>query len=296
MAKVSGGEKAERFEFIARFGGQLGYGNLCDWMDVSRSGFYAWRNRKPSARAIEDQRLVKKIRRIHASSEGIYGSPRIFKALKREGERLSRKRVERLMREAGLVGIAATKYRRVPGINRFFHRHRNLLLDLPKPTGINQHWLADITYLKVQGQWRYLAVVMDAYSRRIVGWSLGLNRTAALTRQALRNALRHRDVAPGLILHTDRGVEYGAQLLQDELKRHGIRSSMNRPGQCTDNATVESFFHTLKAEKLHGVSFNSDRELHVTLNGYINRFYNHRRMHSSLDYRSPAQYEAVAAS
>lgn len=156
---------------------------------------------------MEDRRLIKKIEHIYHESEGRYGSPRVYKALKFQGERLGRKRVERLMREAGLVGIAATKYRRVPGIDRFFRRHQNLLLNLPKATKINEHWLGDITYLKVKGQWRYLAVVMDGYSRRIVGWSLGSRRTATLTRQALRNALGHREISSGLIFHTDRGVE-----------------------------------------------------------------------------------------
>jgi len=219
----------------------------------------------------------------------------VHQALRKKGIRVSKKRVERLMREASLVGRVAKIYRRVPGVERFYQRHKNLRLNTPAPTGVNQQWVADLTYIKVRQEWRYLAVVLDVYSRKVVGWSLGSRKTAELTLQALRHAIRVRKPAPGLIFHTDRGVEYGAYLIQNELGRHGIRASMNRPKQCTDNAHMESFFHSMKAEVIHGVAFKDEKELRAVLRGYINQFYNQKRLHSGIGYMAPTEYERMAA-
>ena len=295
MATVSGGTKAERFGFIQAFGKELGVRYLCNWLGVSRSGSYAWIQRGDSDRARENRRLAEKIERIHKGSGGAYGSPRVFHALRRDGERIGCKRVERLMREAGLMGRAAVIYRRFAAIERFYRRYQNLKLDAPAPTRIDQQWVADLTYIKVGSQWRYLAVVLDVFSRRVIGWSLGANKTAELTLRALRHALRARNPRRGLIFHTDRGVEYGARLIQAELTKKGLRPSMNRPGSCTDNAHVESFFHSLKAERIHGVRFECERQLRRTLCEYINSFYNQNRLHSGLGYLSPAEYEKLAA-
>lgn len=199
------------------------------------------------------------------------------------------------MREAGIVGKAARIYRRLPGLERFYYRYRNLRVDLPPPSGADQQWAADLTYIRVRGDWCYLAVVLDIYSRRVIGWSLGRNKTAELTGRALRHALRVRTPNTGLIFHTDRGVEYGAYAIQNELERRGFRPSMNRPGRCTDNAHVESFFHTLKCEQLHGQRFQSERELRLVLAGYINQFYNQTRLHSGIGYLSPVEFETRAA-
>ncbi len=262
---------------------------------MSRSGYYAWCKRQEPQRVQDDRRLLKKVRRIHEDCRGVYGSPRVHQALRHEGIRVGRKRVERLMREASLVGRVAKLYRRVPGVERFYQRHKNLRLNMPAPTGVNQQWVADLTYIKVNRQWRYLAVVLDVYSRKVIGWSLGDRKTADLTLRALRHALRVRMPSSGLIFHTDRGVEYGAYLIQNELGRHGIRPSMNRPKQCTDNAHMESFFHSMKAEVIHGVSFKDEQELRAVLRGYINQFYNQKRLHSGIGYVAPAEYERMAA-
>ena len=199
------------------------------------------------------------------------------------------------MRDAQLVGRAATLYRRVPGLGRFFSRYSNLKMSMPAPTGIDQQWVADVTYIRVAGTWQFLAVVMDVYSRRIIGWSLSPSRTVELTLSALRHALRVRSPGPDLIFHSDRGSEYAAYSFQSELAKHGIRASMSRPGCCTDNAHMESFFHTAKAELIHGVEFEDDRQLRRALAGYINQFYNRNRMHSALGYMSPVEYEEMAA-
>ena len=219
----------------------------------------------------------------------------MHKSLVREGISIGKGRVERLMREAAIVGKAARIYRRMPGLERFYYRYKNLRVDLPAPTAPDQQWAADLTYIRVGRDWRYLAVVLDLFSRRIIGWSLGARKTAELTLRALRHALRVRSPEPGLIFHTDRGVEYGAYAIQHELERRGMRPSMNRPGQCTDNAHVESFFHTLKCESLHGRVFRSEQELRLVLAGYINQFYNQTRLHSGIGYASPVEYEQMAA-
>lgn len=277
------------------YGRTLGVRYLCSWLGVSRSGYYAWCKRPESERAQEDRRLIRCIRCIHQESRGYYGSPRIHKALIRQGVSIGKGRVERLMREASIVGKAARIYRRTPGTETFYKRYRNLRLDGPAPRGLDEQWVADLTYIRVGRQWRYLAVVMDVYSRRVIGWALGGRKTATLTLRALKHALRVRRPPSGLIFHTDRGVEYGAYLIQNELARHGIRPSMNRPGQCTDNAHMESFFHTLKAERLHGETFASERELRLILAGHITQFYNQVRLHSGIGYRSPVEYEQIVA-
>ena len=262
---------------------------------MSPSGFYKWRERGENSRGNADRQLLDKIKRIFLESETAYGSPRVFKQLREEGERVGRSRVERLMREAGLVGKAARIYRRKAAVCSSYMKLPNLRIDKPAPTAINQQWVGDITYIKVQGQWCYLAVVMDLFSRKVVGWSLEKYKTAELTLSALRKALKMRDVKPGLIFHTDRGSEYGAYLMQNELKRRGILSSMNRPSSVTDNAHMESFFRSMKTECIHGHSFKDESDLRITLSYYMHDFYNRRRLHSGINYKSPMDYEKAAA-
>lgn len=295
MATVSNGNKAERFGFIAQFGSEFGVRYLCKWLDVSPGGFYKWRDRGLSNRAKANQVLLEKIQRIYDDSRGSYGSPRVHAQLRRDGEKVSRSRVERLMRTAGIVGKAARIYRRHASVKPFHTSLPNLRLNRPEPKAINEQWVGDVTYLKVCGEWRYLAVVMDLYSRRIIGWKLSKNRTAEVTRAVLRQALRNRKVRPGLIFHTDRGVEYGAWLMQNELKKHGLLSSMNRAESVTDNAHMESFFRSMKTETTKGIEFKSEHELRMALSSYINEFYNVTRLHSGLDYKTPIECDRMAA-
>jgi len=262
---------------------------------VSRSGFYDWLKRPPSPISQADADLGKRIEIIHKESRDVYGSPRVFQVLRRQGVSVGGKRVERLMRERQLQGRVVQVTRRCPGLKRFVASGENLRLKEPAPTAINQVWVADVTYLKVSGKWRYLATVLDVYSRRFLGWSLSSHRTADLTLSALRNAVRDWEIKKGLIFHTDRGIEFTSHRFRDELKRLGIRPSVNRPGCFTNNAHMESFFHTLKAELIRGNVFHNDKELRYALNYYIIRFYNHRRMHSGIGYLAPAEYEAMIA-
>ena len=210
MATVSQGSKTERFGFIDRHRSELGLGYLCEWLNVSRQGYYSWCHREESERSKSDRVLLKKIKKIFYLHKTNYGSPRVHKALRDLGERVGKSRVERLMREHGLVGKAGRIYRRKARAAAVYMKLGNLRIDAPVPTEINQQWVADLTYIRVAGRWRYLAVVMDRYSRRIIGWSLGKYKTAELVLSSLRRAIRHRRINPGLIFHTDRGVEYGA--------------------------------------------------------------------------------------
>ena len=268
---------------------------LCQFLKVSTSGFYAWLKRTTSQRMRSDAVLIERITEIFEASRETYGSPRVHQALKRKGIHVGKKRVERLMREAGLKARVARVYRKVAGLHRFYQRAPNLRKDLPKPTAPNEHWAADLTYIRVGKRWLYLAAVIDLYSRRVVGWSLGKQKTVSLTRASLQMALRNRRPGPGLIFHTDRGVEYRANEIQTLLKQKGIKASANRPGMCTDNAEMESFFHTLKGEFIKDSLFYGEMHLRDRLVGYIQHFYNRVRLHSSLNYLSPIEYEAKTA-
>jgi putative transposase len=266
---------------------------LCRRFKISRSGFYAWAGRGPGKRRRSDEGLGVAIERIHRESRGTYGSPRIHRELRREGIRCSNKRVARLMRERGLRGRVSRLYRWSAGVKSFFQKTGNARLDEPLPTRTDQIWVGDLTYLRLGKNWRYLATVMDLFSRRIIGWTLARNRTTAVTLRALKRAIALRNPKPGLIFHSDRGIEYSAYAYQTFLRTRGIVPSMNRPRNCQDNAHMESFFHSLKAELTHQRSFTSEAQLSATLAGYINRFYNQKRMHSSLGYHSPVEYERL---
>lgn len=243
-----------------------------------------------SDRMQANRTLLRQIIAIHEKSHETYGSPRVVKALKKDGVACSEKRVARLMQKAHLQGRVVRVTRRAPGVQRFYERHANLRLGKPAPSTVNQQWVADVTFLRVQGQQCFLAAIMDVYSRKILGWSLGKDRTMRLTTRAFTHALKDRTPSPGCIFHSDRGVEYGGAAYVDRLKRHGFLVSMNRSYHSQDNAHMESFFHTMKAEWIRGRSFESFDHLHASLGTYI-RFYNRWRLHSGIDYHTPLEYE-----
>lgn len=196
------------------------------------------------------------------------------------------------MQELKLKARVSRVTRIAPGRKLFVSQGRNRLLEQGETTHINQVWVADVTYLKVKGKWQYLATVMDQHSRKVLGWSLAETRTTKLTSNALKYALRKRDYPKNLILHTDRGIEFIGFDFQKILKKNRIKHSLNRPGHCTDNAFMESFFHTLKGELIRGTFFHTARELRRAISHYINQFYNRKRLHSGLEYQSPMNYEA----
>lgn len=246
-----------------------------------------------SDHARSDDRLLQRVRTLFAAGHGTYGSPRIHALLQRQGVRVSRKRVARLMRLHGLKARANRVYRRNPGARVFSWTIPNRQLER-RVTGPNQVWVGDVTYLHVGGVWRFLAVLLDKYSRRVVGWRLGKQRTLDLTVGALDDAVRARRPERGLVFHSDHGMEYAAYAYRDRLTHHGMVQSMNRPGGMGDNAHMESFFHSLKSDIYHGLRFDHDDDLRLAVSTYIRR-YNRTRLHSALGYQSPIDYERQAA-
>ncbi len=265
---------------------------MCRVYGVTRAGFYAWRSRERSERERQNEALADQIRTVHTESRGTYGSPRVHQALKRKGHCVGKHRVARLMRVHGIKARVATIRYTSPGMQRHYGSIPNEQLDM-KLESLDQVWVGDITYLKVGGIYRYLAVVMDKYSRRVVGWSYGPRKDVRLTLEALNRAVRSRRPGPGLVFHTDRGIEYSAGAFKERIAELGFTQSMNRPGKVTDNAFIESFFHSIKSETFHGYRFNEDSEVRSLLANYL-PFYNRDRLHSSLNYVSPATFERQA--
>jgi putative transposase len=270
-----------RFEFIEDHRDQFPVTSMCQVLNVSSSGYYAWRKRPVSAREMANQALVEQIKVVHAENREIYGSPRIYQKLKKQGVACSENRVARLMRRYKTTTKRNKAHAVAPNVLQ-----RNFAADQP-----NQKWLADITYIPTLEGWLYLAVVFDLYSRRVVGWAMSDRMTKNLTISALRMALLQRRPAPGLIHHSDQGSQYTDRTYQALLKMHGIRVSMNGVGTWYDNAPMESFFATLKTELVHHSVYHARDQARIDLFDYIESFYNRRRLHSALDYLSPDVFE-----
>lgn len=266
---------------------------LCRLFAVTRAGFYAWRRRPVSARRRQDRVLLEEMRAIFEASDGTYGSPRIQHALLTGGHRVSRRRVARLMCQDGLRARVARVYRGKAGVHRWFSRQPNHVRRT-RATKPDQIWVGDVTYLAVGGRWWYLIVVLDQCSRRVLAWRLAATRDSRVTRAVLDAALRRRRPNAGLIFHTDRGSEFQGTPVRARLAASGVRQSMTRGGAPGENAHMESFFHSLKADVIHGRSFQTITELRQQLRRYV-PFYNYRRLHSSLGYQSPVDYERGAA-
>ena len=261
---------------------------MCRLLRVSPSGYYAWRIRPESRRVREDREMLRAVRRIHAESDGTYGSPRVHAELKSEGLVCGRSRVARLMRQARLRGCPRRRFRvRSGGPGKF----ENLLRQDFSAVGANERWASDITYIWTSQGWLYLAVVMDLYSRRIVGWSMNRRNSRRLTVDALHMALGQRQPIGELIHHSDRGVQYLSDDYQALLRQHGITCSLSGRGSCYDNAVVESFFATLKRERTRRRQYSTRDEARADVFDYIERYYNRQRRHSYLGHISPVDYE-----
>lgn len=268
--------------------------SLCDNLEVSTSGYYDWLKRQsfPSPRALQNQDLGKEIQRIHAQSRQTYGSPRIQMELLKDGRRHGRNRIARLMKEDSLWGRQKGRHRvQTTDSNHDEPIAPNRLAEAPIPTAPNQLWVADITYIDTQEGWLYLAAILDLYSRRIVGWAMSQRIDTALVLKALSMALLHRHPPRDLIFHSDRGVQYASADYRRALRKAGLVASMSRRGNCYDNASMESFWSTLKWELVYRRDFTGRRQAQSEIFDYIECFYNRQRSHSSLNYLSPVDFE-----
>lgn len=260
-------------------------------LGVSRSGYYAWRNRPVSEREMANRQLMTQIRAIHQQSHGIYGSPRVFHELRAEGSACGRHRVARLMRREGIQGRQKRRFRRTTVRNPHDPVAPNLLRDLGEPQAPDQVWVSDVTYIRTGEGWLYLAGIMDRFSRTIVGWAMGEHPDAALTCRALQMAILRRRPQPGLLHHSDRGSHYTADKYRKLLAKHQFRASMSSTGNCYDNAHKESFFATLKSELIYHCDLDTRMTARQHIFAYIEGFYNTRRRHSSIGYLSPGDFE-----
>jgi transposase InsO family protein len=269
---------------------------MCRLLNVSKAGYYAWRDRAPSLHEKTDQQLLTRIKVHHAASSKTYGSPRIHAKLRGEGISIGRKRVARIMK-AGGVDVRVRRRFRVTTNSK--HRHpiaRNILkrrFSVKALKAIDRVWASDITYIETQEGWLYLAVVLDLGSRRVIGWSMSHRMTEDLVLDALRMALLWRKPARGMLHHSDRGSQYAGRAYRRLLRDHGIRCSMSRKGDCWDNAVVESFNATIKTELIHRVKWTTREEVRAAIYSYIEIWYNTQRLHSTLGYRTPQEFEEL---
>ena len=265
---------------------------LCEVLDVSRSGFYAWKTRAPSSRQQSDERLAVEIAATHAKSKKRYGSPRVHRALRKKGIRVGKKRIARLMREKGLVARQKRRFRRTTDSNHANPIAPNVVARDFEPAGPNQVWSGDVTYVATDEGWAYLAVLLDLFSRRVVGWAMSATNDTELALAALDRAVRSRHFVPaGLVHHTDRGSPYASEDYRRALASHAMVASMSRTGDCWDNAVAESFFATLRAELVDHECYPTRRAAETSIGDYIDGFYNVERLHSHLDYVSPIEFE-----
>ena len=267
---------------------------LCEILQVSTSGFYDWDRRRsnPGPRAAEDLALAEEIAAIHSKSRQTYGSPRIDAELRSLGHRHGRNRIARLMRQKRIVGRQKGRHRvQTTDSNHDHPIAPNRLAEAPQTSAPDQIWVADITYIPTDEGWLYLAGVLDLHSRRIVGWAMGPTIDSALVLSALSMATLHRSPPPGLLFHSDRGVQYAAGNFRDALAAAGLVPSMSRRGNCYDNAAMESFWSTLKLELVYRQLFVSHRQAQSEIFDYIEVFYNRQRRHTSLGGLSPVDFE-----
>lgn len=281
-----------KFAFIRDHRQQFPVDLLCATLDVSRSGFYAWCGRPPGQAAERRAGLVEQIRAVHRRSRSVYGSPRVTRELQAQGATCCENTVAKLMRDHEIRSRARRRFR----VRTTDSRHdapvaANRLDRSFDPERPDTAWAADLTYVPTAEGWLYLAVVLDLFSRKVIGWATADHLRAELPLEALRMALTHRRPAGPVLHHSDRGSQYASAAYRSLLEGHGIESSMSRPGNCWDNAVVESFFSSLKRELVHHETYADRASARRSLFEYIEVFYNRTRRHSTLGYRSPAEFE-----
>jgi transposase InsO family protein len=280
-----------KFAFIDEEKATWPVGAMCHVLAVSRSGFYAWKGRPTSPRALEDAQLVVDIKAAHKAGRGNYGSPRVLRALRKQGKRIGKKRVERLMRVEGIAGRKRKKFCVTTDSRHDDPIAPNVLqrnFETPVPNAV---WVTDVTYVWTHEGWLYLAAILDLCSRRVVGWATSSNNDTQLALDALARAKNSRMPLLGLVHHSDRGSVYASGDYRAALKSLGAVASMSRKGDCWDNAVAESFFATIKGEALDEHDFETRADANAVIGDYIDAFYNVTRMHSTLGYVSPIEFE-----
>jgi putative transposase len=280
-----------RYQFIQAHQDEFPVQRMCSVLDVSPSGFYAWQTRPVSPRVQANQKLLPEIRAIHIRSRKTYGSPRVHAELRACGFKVGRNRVARLMRAANLHGRRKKKQPRTTNSQHSYPVAPNRLNRDFQATRPNEKWLADITYIPTAEGWLYLAVVLDLFSRKIVGWAFAATLESCLVEQAFQMAVQDRPALSGLLHHSDRGSQYAGGAYQRLLVGQQVQTSMSRTGNCYDNAPMESFFSTLKCEHVHFQNYRTRQEAMTDIFSYIVGFYNRQRRHSSLGYLSPEEFE-----
>jgi transposase InsO family protein len=280
-----------RFEFIRAEKANYPVRLLCSTLDVSRSGYYAWRDRPASQRARADAQLAAHVVAVHNRSRKAYGSPRVHAELRARGVRVGRKRVERVMRENGIVARRKRRFRRTTDSKHSQPIAPNLLARQFETTAPNQVWVTDVTAIWTQQGWSYLAAILDLFSRRVVGWSMSESNDTELALDTLYAGMRERKPRSGLLHHSDRGSPYASDDYRAVLAQRGIVASMSRKGDCWDNAVAESFFATLRAELVDHEQYTTRAEAKSSIGDYIDNFYNVERRHSHLAYINPIEFE-----
>lgn len=283
-----------KYRFIRRHEDDHCVVHMCEALEVSPSGYYDWLKRPPSKRALEDKRLLGRIREIHVGSRRAYGADKTWHELRAQGEHCGRHRVARLRREHGIEAERKRRFRRSYAARNNEAAAPNMLQRDFRVSEPNTAWVSDTTFVPTRRGWLYLAIVLDLYSRRIVGWSMSERNDRRLVIDALTMAIDWRRPGTGLIHHSDQGIQYGCSMYRELLNAHAMIQSMSRKGNCLDNAVAESFFSNLKNELVHHCTFNNREEARTAIFDYIELFYNRQRRHQYLGYRSPEEFEMMS--
>jgi transposase InsO family protein len=280
-----------KYKFIMENRKEFRLGKMCKVLNVSRSGYHNYVKRRYILRENDEIIILEKIKEIHKNSRGLYGSPRIYQELRKRGIKINKKRVVRIMQKYGIRAKTRKKFKKTTDSNHSKPVVKDLVGQNFNTTEINEIWVSDITYIWTKEGWLYLACILDLYSRMIVGWYIDQRLTSSLVRSAIRNAILKRGTNPGIIFHSDRGSQYASDAVRDLLRENKMVQSMSRKGNCYDNAVIESFFHTLKTELVRFENFQTREEAKMKIFDYIEIYYNRQRIHSSIDYFSPVEYE-----
>ena len=280
-----------KYKFIMENRKEFRVGKMCKVLNVSRSGYHNYVKRRYIRRENDEIIILEKIKEIHKKSRELYGSPRIYQELRKRGLKINKKRVVRIMQKYGIRAKKRKKFKKTTNSNHNNPIAKDLLGQNFKSRKSNKIWVSDITYIRTREGWLYLSCILDLYSRMIVGWQIDRRQTSSLVTEAIGSALAKRGKHPGLIFHSDQGSQYASEAVRDILKDSQMVQSMSRKGNCYDNAVMESFFHTLKNELVSFETFTTREEAKMKIFDYIEIYYNRQRIHSSINYFTPVEYE-----